>query len=147
MVYQSAQLNVSATAFYNYILSMIAEDVKSATGQTVSAEKIKQGFTYVKKMKARTGVVENVDVVVSELVKDTAYTAHFTSSMGTNVTSYHIKVMNETDCKVTAGEGFTYDATVDELAYKQPNPLAKFVIKSNQKTMLKAIEKNIKSEH
>ncbi|MCL2560335.1 MAG: DUF3284 domain-containing protein [Turicibacter sp.] len=91
MIYKSATLNVSATEFYDFVLNMIVADIKTATGRSVPAKNIKQGFKYTKKMKNRRGQVENVSVVVSGLVTDRFYEARFKSSTGINVTSYDIE--------------------------------------------------------
>lgn len=135
-------LHVTADEFYHFLQEMAIQDIKEATGKTVSIKDVKAGYRYKKSLKTKTGQTGSVKTEITSLTPQ-YYSVQFKSAQGLNQLSYSYQPLDHSSITCTYEEAFIGKSTVMDLNYKIMSVFYKRSNKKKAQLMLKQIEQII----
>ncbi len=95
-------LNSTTKEFFELLEKAIIDDVQSSTNKTIA--KVKEGFKYKKTLSNKMKNSGVVNVTIKKFDKESIYETHFSNDVTTNVVTYKVKQLNESQIDIVYEE-------------------------------------------
>lgn len=106
-------LNTTVEAFDAFLMDMILQDINNATGKKVPASKIKEGYSYNKKIMNKTGKSGNVITRIEKL-ESGLYQVAIESKNGINYIQYAYQDTPDNTILLTYSESFETESKLKD---------------------------------
>ena len=138
------KLDVTPREFFDSLATSVAYDASEARGRNVTVDKLREGFSYRKSLKAKTGAERRVVTRITAWEPGRRYAASITAGADVNTIAYELEPAGD-GVSITYEEGFSSQKTMSDLNGKFVGAIYGFAAKRRVKQRLRQMEAYIKA--
>ena len=138
------KLDVTPREFFDSLATSVAYDASEARGRNVTVDKLREGFSYRKSLKAKTGAERRVVTRITAWEPGRCYAASITAGADVNTIAYELEPAGD-GVSITYEEGFSSQKTMSDLNGKFVGAIYGFAAKRRVKQRLRQMEAYIKA--
>lgn len=138
------KLSVTSQEFFDALATSVAYDASEARGKNVTVDKLREGFSYRKTLKAKTGADRRVVTRITTWEPSRRYAASITAGADVNTIAYDIEPADG-GVEIIYEEGFSSEKTMSDLNGKFVGAIYGLAAKRRVKQRLRQMEVYIKT--